>query len=387
MRFLAADAVYSAESGFIPGAVLVLDENGAVKEILREPQDSIMEKAQHFSGVLAPGFVNAHCHLELSHMKGKVPMHTGFTGFAQSLIPQRKYIPDEKIEAIAIEADETMFANGINGVGDISNVALSFAAKRNSKMQYHTFIELLGFNPSVAQQSLIGGKELKFITPQQSSLSPHAPYSVSDDLMKLIAEAESASTVVTIHNQESQAEAAFSIDASGAMQELYRFFGTDISWYKGYGVNSLQHYLPLLKTNGNLLLVHNTFTAAEDIRFANSIRKNLYWCLCPNANLYIENTLPDIPMLMNEGCTLTIGTDSLASNHSLSVLDELKVIHKSFPEIPIADLLKWSTYNGAQALGMKSLGSFESGKRPGVILLTGVDAERISDDAKVVRVT
>jgi cytosine/adenosine deaminase-related metal-dependent hydrolase len=386
MRILTADAIFSAEHGFIPGAALVIDADGCIQDLVAEPSDDLLEKAEHFSGVLCPGFINAHCHLELSHMKGKVPMHTGFTGFAQSLIPQRKFIPDEEIEAITIKADETMFANGINGVGDISNVALSFAAKRNSKLQYHTFIELLGFNPSVAQQSFSTGKELKSVTPQRSSLSPHAPYSVSDELMKLISDEEYASSVVTIHNQESQAEAAFSIDASGAMQELYRFFGTDISWYKGYGVNSLRHYLPLLKTNGNLLLVHNTFTSADDIRFANSIRKNLYWCLCPNANLYIENALPDIDMLMNEGCALTIGTDSLASNHSLSVLDELKVIHKSFPAIQIADLLKWATHSGAQALGMKSLGSFEIGKRPGVILLKGIDAESISSEASVTRI-
>jgi aminodeoxyfutalosine deaminase len=386
MKFLAADAVFTPEYGFVPGAVVAVEENGCIADFIRDPAESILERASHYSGVLSPGFVNTHCHLELSHMIGKVPMHTGFAGFATSLIPQRKFIPDEQIEQIAFEADATMFANGINGVGDVSNVSLSFKAKGNSSIVYHTFIELLGFNPAIASQSFSAGKELKSVTPQNKSLSPHAPYSVSDELMKMIALEERNSVVITIHNQESKAEEEFSINAQGDMLKLYGFFGTDISWYKGYGVNSLKHYLPLLKTEGNLLLVHNTFTGDDDIRFANDTRRNLFWCLCPNANLYIENRLPDIRLLRNNGCILTIGTDSLASNHSLSVLDELKTIHHAFPEIPVAELLKWSTINGAQALGMSSLGSFEKGKKPGVILLKGIDSESISSESSVTRI-
>ena len=102
---------------------------------------------------------------------------------------------------------------------------------------------------------------------------------------------------------------------------------------------------------------------------------NAFWCLCPNANQYIEQTMPPIELLRSEKAKLVIGTDSYASNWSLSVLDELKTIHEHHPQIPLAEMLGWATINGAQALQMdKHLGSFEKGKKPGVVLITGADA-------------
>ena len=90
--------------------------------------------------------------------------------------------------------------------------------------------------------------------------------------------------------------------------------------------------------------------------------------LCPNANLYIENRLPNINLLLKSGANICIGTDSLASNHQLSVMAELETIHQYYPEIAWEKLLGWATYNGASALQMQqSIGSFEAGKRPGIV--------------------
>jgi imidazolonepropionase-like amidohydrolase len=86
--------------------------------------------------------------------------------------------------------------------------------------------------------------------------------------------------------------------------------------------------------------------------------------------LYIENALPPIEMLRKNNCKIVLGTDSLASNWSLNILDEIKTIRKNFPEIPLAETLQWGTSNGAKALQMDDvLGSFERGKRPGVVLV------------------
>jgi len=386
MRYLTADSIFSPGEGFLSNAVLCVDEDGTVHELIRDADAETLQRAERFAGVLCPGFVNTHCHLELSHMLGKVKQHTGFVGFAKDLIPQRNYIPRDEIEAICAQADEAMYANGINGVGDISNIEVSFAAKKNSKIKYHTFIELLGLNPEVAQKQFDAGIELKSRTPVPCSLSPHAPYSVSSMLLKLISKEESADTVMTIHNQESLAESEFTAQAEGDILELYKFFGTDISWYQPSGENSLRTILPHLKCKSNLLLVHNSFTSSEDVRWAKTQQEHLYWCLCPNANLYIENTLPDVMMLREEGCQLTIGTDSLASNFTLSVLDELKVLHRAFSKIPVAELLTWATKNGAEALRMSELGTFEKGKKPGVIILSGVNAKKLSAEALVKRV-
>ncbi|RYZ46146.1 MAG: hypothetical protein EOO14_24930 [Chitinophagaceae bacterium] len=105
-----------------------------------------------------------------------------------------------------------------------------------------------------------------------------------------------------------------------------------------------------------------------------------FFCLCVNANQYIEASLPPVEMLRQQGCNLVLGSDSLASNWSLNILDEIQTIRQSFPGIPLEEILTWATSNGAKALGMESLlGSFEKGKRPGVVLLAdeGLAVKRV----------
>jgi aminodeoxyfutalosine deaminase len=386
MRFLTADFVFVPGTGFLPHAVLVVNTDGSIADLIISPDEAMLNAAEHFSGTLSPGFVNTHCHLELSHLPGLIKPGKGFVQFACELIPQRNKLTTEEIAAHCAQADAQLFANGINGVGDISNQAESFAVKAESKMRYHTFIELLGLNPMVAPVNFENGRQLKAVCPPTKSLSPHAPYSVSAELLRLIErEEEHDSTVLTIHNQESKAESEFTENGTGDMLELYKAFGIDISWYKPSGKNSLHTTLPNLLGTFNLLLVHNTFTSAYDVQWAHTQHEHLYWCLCPNANLYIEKTLPDVMMLRENKCRITIGTDSLASNYTLSVLDELKVLHKHFPEIPVAELLTWATKNGAEALKMNELGSFEKGKKPGVILLAEVAPDKIGSEAAVRR--
>lgn len=386
MRLLTADHIFNGEA-FFQNALLVLNDDGSVHDFLRTADRSQLETAEHFRGTLSPGFINTHCHLELSHMLGKVSQGKGFAKFATELIPQRNYISPGEIAEVCAKADAEMYANGIQAVGDISNVDLSFAAKANSEIRYHTFIELLGLNPAVAKMMFDAGAELKARAPKPVSLSPHAPYSVSAELLRLIArEEESAGTVITIHNQESRAESEFTERGTGSALEIFKMFGIDLSFYQPSGKNSLHATLPELLGSFNLLLVHNTFSSQSDIQWAHTQHEHLYWCLCPNANLYIENTLPDVAMMRSNNCRLTIGTDSLASNHQLSVLEELKVLHKNFPAVPVAELLTWATKNGAAALKMEKLGGFAKGKRPGVLLMDGVSPGTIASGSQIRRV-
>ena len=126
-------------------------------------------------------------------------------------------------------------------------------------------------------------------------------------------------------------------------------------------------------------MVHNVHTSEEDIFFSqqSAISSRLYWCLCPNANKYISQQLPDIDLLMKNDCKIVLGTDSLASNRQLSILEEIKTIRQYFPNIDMEKMLKWATSNGAKALQMDSLlGSFEKGKKPGVILIENFTSSR-----------
>jgi len=105
---------------------------------------------------------------------------------------------------------------------------------------------------------------------------------------------------------------------------------------------------------------------------------NIYWCFCPNANLFIEQKLPDFALFFNRKCKMTVGTDSLASNKKLSVLDELKTIWANIPYISLHEILKWATSNGADFLGKSDvIGTLEKGKSPGILHLENVNIEKV----------
>jgi cytosine/adenosine deaminase-related metal-dependent hydrolase len=97
---------------------------------------------------------------------------------------------------------------------------------------------------------------------------------------------------------------------------------------------------------------------------------NLFFCVCANANEYIGNPLPDINLLRSYNAAIVVGTDSLASNHQLSVLAELQTINRHYPQVEKRELFQWATLNGAKALELDdTIGSFETGKRPGVLIV------------------
>ena len=227
-----------------------------------------------------------------------------------------------------------------------------------------------------------GRKKLLSQIPNLSScIVPHAPYSVSPELFLLISELKQE--ITTIHNQESKAENELFVKKSGSLMDMFWNSGNRLDWIEEIGKNSIRSSLPLLLRHKKIQLVHNTFTSKKDLAWAQSFVSNpipenpelqIFWCTCPNANLYIENKLPDYTIFIEQNAKMTIGTDSYASNWSLSILDEMKTIQKQFPKIPLEQLLEWGTKNGAEYLGIeKTSGTIEKNKKPGLNLIENVD--------------
>lgn len=371
MRFITASQIFDGQKFLQKDTAIVVDEKNCFVETVSSASIDTGKLEKH-EGIITPGFVNAHCHLELSHLYNHISQRTGFVGFAKELMTKRFSFSQEMIGEAMLIAEAQMWDNGIVAVGDISNAADSFSYKDQSEMIYHTFVELIALNPDLAEKVISAGKELQSkIKHHSSSLVPHAPYSVSIELMREIAKASKENLPLTIHNQESRAENEFFERGTGRVLELYAHLNIDISYYKPSGKTSLQTYLPSLPSDRNLILVHNTFSSQTDIEFAKKLSKKLYWCLCPNANLYIENTLPDVNLLRAQNCKIVIGTDSLASNHSLSILDELNVLMREFDLKNTEEVLTWATSNGAEALEIKDrVGGFIKGKNAGLNLIS-----------------
>jgi len=372
IAYISASYVYPVNGAPIKNGVLGVDENGMITAVLNadEAKEAQVENIRYYEGLLVPGFINTHCHLELSHLRGQVAQHTGLTDFVQAVMKLRG-TDDSAIERAMYQADMEMFGNGIAAVGDIANLAISSGVKRSSPIYYHTFLEVMGFNPATAKASL--GRALEF-KPEFAgfplSIVPHAPYSVSAELFdELRLVADELNGPVSIHNQETPDENAFFERKEGGFLKLYEFLGLDTGFYVPSGKTSLQTVLPMMSDRLRTLLVHNTMSDHADVTFAQARHPHLYWCLCPNANLYIENRLPDVDMLRSAGAKITLGTDSLASNTGLSIFAEMLCLQDNF-EIPAEELIRWATGNGAEFLGIGDrYGSLEPGRRPGINLL------------------
>jgi aminodeoxyfutalosine deaminase len=373
-RKFTANNIFTGYTLLPQGNVLITDTAGVIIDIVdvKDAGDDI----QFFNGLLCPGFINAHCHLELSHLKGIIPQKTGLVNFVLKVITQRHFAEEQILAAIET-AENEMLQNGIVAVGDICNNNLTITQKKKQRLLYHNFIEVSGFVPALANERFEKGVEImkQFqLLPTANcplpTIAPHAPYSVSSQLFELINN-NTANNIITIHNQETTAEDNFMKNKTGDFLKLYEQLGIDISFYKPSGKSSLQTWLPYFNNNQSLILVHNVTTSTEDFKFA---KLPTTFCLCPNANLYITNTLPNINMLMEQQCNIVLGTDSLASNHQLNILEEIKTLHKNCSNIKLQTLLQWATINGAKALQMdNTIGSFERGKQPGIVLIEEIE--------------
>jgi len=388
MKSFRADYVFPINADPIRNGAIVVSDDGKIISVSQDiPSDYANITVEQLSGVICPGFVNTHCHVELSHLKGKITNGEGLISFIQNVQLHRNSSQQEIADA-AVAADQSMYDNGIVAVGDISNSDVTIGLKSKSKLYYHTFVEAFAFVPEKAEE--VFAKTIDLLNqfkPQSCSITPHAPYSVSKELFRLLKKySDSNKNLLSIHNQECEDENKFFRYKLGRFNELYAHFGIDISFFKPQARNSLQSVLPLLSNRQDILLVHNTCTNLKDIYFIKRFDHKMHWCFCPNANIYIEGRLPKIDLFLDQGFNITLGTDSLASNNKLCILSEMATLQKHFPTLHLNRLLQWATINGAKFLGIDhDKGTLEPGKSPGLNLITGLNDLKITEDTKVRR--
>lgn len=381
-RKFKAAALFTGAGILHTDRVLVTDDQGVIEGIVpaQDAGDGVVET----EGLLCPGFINAHCHLELSHMKGQIAPGSGLIDFLIRVIRERTAAPDAVQDAMQQAAQE-LYRGGTVAVADICNTADSARIKAESRIQWRSFVEVLGFNEENAAERLrfAGKVQEQFTTP--ATLTPHAPYSVSAALFHLINKA-SAGEIITLHNQETEAENELYQSKKGDFFRLYNNLSINAAAFQPSGQSSLQTYLPWLNEAATLILVHNTCIREQDIVFAKErtgAATDLFFCICINANKYITSRVPPLDVLRKHRCQITLGTDSYASNHQLSMLEEMKTVQQEFPHIPLHEILQWATLNGAKALGLnKQLGSFEQGKKPGLVLISGMRDGRLTKDSE-----
>ena len=378
-RKLTADRIFDGFEWREDGSVLIVDNEGTIADITGTLAAG--DDVEHLDGFLIPGMINAHCHLELSHLKGAIPEKTGLINFILSVVRSRNIETAQVLQHMQ-EGEKEMYDHGIVAVIDICNTAESAALKNKSSLYWHSLVEVINISDkNLERQWLHYNEILKGFrryerTEHCVNLAPHAPYSVSTQTHRAINEA-TKNLLISIHNQETGAENDLFKNGQGSFLDFYQELGVSIPSFVSSSKSSLQTYLPHYTKGQTIILVHNSFISEEDILFAKHHAEQygltVFYCLCPNANLYIEDKLPPVELLIKHNCTILLGTDSYASNRQLSVAREIQILAGNFPDLSLNELLKWATSNGAKAIGNNEIGSFKKGKKPGVVLLATSD--------------
>lgn len=374
MRHFSAQYIFTSSGPPIKRGIITANDDGTIADI-EDTGGNLPEKhsVEFYNGIIVPGFVNCHCHLELSHLKHEIKMQTGLGPFLMN-VNTKRLNPGYDIEKSLKDADDEMYREGIVLCADICNSSSTFALKKESRIKYISLLEVFGIDPDKAGKRFSEIQELSGIADEhgiQWEMVPHAFYSISLPLLRLINAATINNRINSIHFLESPDEVIFLRDHRGPIMESYSRFLPPAA--KIITANDhVSAVLEELNDTGNLILVHNTFIEREQARLLKK-RENLYYCLCPNSNLFIEGVVPPADMLYEEGCKMVIGTDSLSSNHNLSILEEIRTIKNKYPDIPLAEIVKWATVNGAEAMCENSFGTIEPGKRPGLLLIKDAD--------------
>jgi len=307
-------------------------------------------------------------------MKGTSDRGTGLSNFILQVRSSRDNGAEDLISHCE-KADNEMFTGGVVLCADISNTTSSFEIKGRSRIRYINLLEVFGIDPAKAHKRIA---EIKKVASACSSINlpyyivPHALYSTSLPLLRLIKELGSGNKVTSVHFMESSGERDFLLNYSGPIADSYRKSGLMPAFPETVASHS-EAVMNEITSSGNLILVHNTYADKETIKRVNK-RADTYWCLCPGSNLFIENILPPVYMLKEAGCDIVMGTDSLASGDKLSILGELKILQERFSLLSLDELIAWATLNGARALGeTANYGTIEPGKKPGLLLLGDTD--------------
>ncbi len=379
MKRFSAQYIITASGAILKRGIVTTDDQGLILKI-EDTKGKLRESSsiQYFNGIIVPGFVNCHAHLELSDMKGKVEKGGGLGSFITAVRENRNPDTDKALEAIR-DYDRVLYQTGTSAVADICNSTLTFKTKEKSSIYYINLLEIFGLNPDDIESKLAYILSLRDEASLYSLLSwivPHSVYSLSSGLFEKISPLIADNDITSIHFLESEQERLLIDQLSGPMLDSFKLIGIDKTILKNRvadHISVIEKYLP---SYGSLILVHNTFATETDISRLNQ-RPETWWCLCPGSNLYIENTLPPLNNLIKHKASIVLGTDSLASNESLNLLEELKILQQNFHSITLNQLIQWACKNGADALRLPHLGTIETGKSPGLVLIEDCDLENI----------
>jgi cytosine/adenosine deaminase-related metal-dependent hydrolase len=316
-------------------------------------------------GVLLPGLVNAHTHLELSHLAGKLtPTSAGFAGWAEAVVASRGRFTREETLAACEAAIRGLEASGTVAVGDVSNTLAGLPPLSRSSLSALVFLELLSWDPASAMATLDWGERV--LSEHRAAerpglklrLAAHAPHSVSPELL---CQLSARGGPAAIHLAESREEAQFIASGTGPWPDFLAARGLGHVRFAPSGKSPVRYCDSLGVLHSRLVAAHGVQVDAADRRLL--AERGVHVVLCPRSNQAIGVGQADVPALAAAGVKLALGSDSLASAPSLDVLEDAVLLQRQFPELAPRSILRMATLGGALALGFHELGAIEPGRR------------------------
>jgi aminodeoxyfutalosine deaminase len=316
-------------------------------------------------GVILPGLVNAHCHLELSYLQGRLSIPRPFVPWVRELLAARAGEKPNVVRAGVERGVRQILDAGTAAVGDASNELAHLDLLAASGLRAVVFHELIGWDPGSADAILAAARARIADLPADLAsrgvgvrLAAHAPHSVSPALLgRLRAQGDFGG----LHLAESPAESRFLRDGDDEWAGFLRERGFGTVPFRAAGVSAVQYAESLGLLRAGLLAVHCVQTDAAD--HAMLARRGVFVAVCPRSNRNLEVGRAPVPEMLAAGVRVCLGTDSLASVGTLNLMDDVRTLRQQFPQLPPAVLVRMATLEGAAALGLTELGSVEPGKR------------------------
>jgi len=385
----------SSHEVFHNGAVAIdgdeIVEVGTFDSIRRTRNGSVEDLGEI---ALLPGFINAHVHLDFGTLAGKIPPPGSFTSWVREVRRLRADERPEDVERAIADGARESLTGGATTVVDHSHTGLSARVLRDSPIRKLVHFELIGFSAARAEGSLRQlDEQAGSVEPKLTlGLAPHAPYSTSDALYgECLRRSKAHGYPLSSHVAETVEEEEFTRSGTGPFRELLEDFGISLDGWTPPGVTPVQHLHRLGWFDRSPLLVHGNYIRNEDIPILRDL--NITVVYCPRSHAYFGHESHPFEKLFALGVNVAVGTDSLASCPSLSMLDELKFMYGRHRHVSPERVLTFAMLNGAKSLKVNAkIGGLRSGWKAdlvGISLPSGGSriAERILADESAVAFT
>ena len=309
--------------------------------------------------LILPGFVNAHCHLALSCLRGKLEPKPKFTEWIRDLRLVNSTIPHaERMQEMHRGAKE-LLRSGVTYLADYLGSVDLLNEFESLAFRQVLFLETLGFRSGESSKIAENIRAtLEKNTPQENSrlqlaVSAHAPYSVSPELFQSLQNlSKQFGLRFSCHVAEFAEEVRFLQEGGGEMQTFLEERGVDDPTWKPPGKSPVQ-YLESLGVLDSMTAVHLNYLDGEELDLL--VARRVGAVFCPQSTSWFGRTryMP-VRQMLDKGIAIGLGTDSLASNDNLNFINELKAAEEMLPDVSRQEILHMATAGGADALDLNA---------------------------------